>query len=59
MDNFGELVRGLFEMFGDRTTEATAETPIAATEDPGADADGTGYVRVLVGRSRALNINDR
>jgi hypothetical protein len=55
MDGFGELFRGIAEMFGERAAEGVVES----------GGDGTGeqtpeaYVRVLVGKPRVLNINDQ
>jgi hypothetical protein len=54
MDGFGELFRGIAELFGERAAEGVVES----------GDDGTGevarqeYVRVLAGARRQLNIND-
>jgi hypothetical protein len=60
MGGFGDLLGGLFGMFGEGAVEGAAETAAVFGEgdgdEPGADAVDT--TRYLVGGPRVLNIND-
>jgi hypothetical protein len=55
MDGFGELFRGIAELFGERAAEGVAESGDDGTGDEAREA----YVRVLAGARQELNINDR
>jgi hypothetical protein len=55
MDGFGELFRGLAELFGERAAEATVDSGEGGTSEEARE----GYVRVLAGARPVLNINDR
>jgi len=54
MDGFGELFRGIAEIFGERAGEAAVDSG----EGSGGEQTREAYVRVLVGGGRQLNIND-
>jgi hypothetical protein len=54
MDGFGELFRGLAELFGERAAEGAVESGDGGTGEEAREA----YVRVLAGARRVLNIND-
>ena len=61
MGGFGDLLGGLFGLFGDGAVEATAGVAVEAfTDEPGreGDADELGGTRYLAGGPRMLNIND-
>jgi hypothetical protein len=67
MDGLGDLFGSLGEMFGglvefgaDRAGEAMIEGTVGAFVGGGAEGDATATVgRVLAGRKRDLNVNDR
>jgi hypothetical protein len=53
----GELLGGLAELGGERAVESVVESAVGERNAEGYDETST-YDRTLVGRRRALNVND-